>query len=515
MAFTKTPIQSSAQTQTMPLLYQWDKRAGKGTTADGQDTLIKNAVYEPVGQEYFHVIKRDGITTEFLSPAPTGPVIGTYFWDTRNTSPVLIVVYMDNPTGVCMLVIYNVNGISVAGPVPLAGVNAGDVLFDVNPFLYQNGNKDLLLSVGNVLFKIDGTTLVATLINVAAATVNPRNSILYLDGYAVIHDQNNIYTSQLNDPTTWPAANFIAADSYADFILKIARSGPYIVAFGNTSIQYYFDAGNPTGSPLSPNVGATKHIGYIGGFAQEGDDIYFVGAVDNLNPMLYKLSGLKCEPITSIPFTRIWNARQNDQNLLIPTPYGSMLKIKSHSCYFVRNSSTVFPVGFTPPANLDGFSYIYDLDSQMWSKLGYQSTEKLLIKSATPWTSTGPLRTWFSILGDSNIYSFGEFVYQDNSQPMEVRLRTRMLDFGTMRTKFGSSIKLMADQTPQSSNAFLSWSDNDYKTTSTPRPVDMQYAYQQLFALGSFRHRSFTLTYSDNLPIRFRNIELDYDQGNA
>lgn len=516
MAFTQTPMQSTEQNKTVSLMYNWDNRQGSGVTANGQDTLLLNALVEPVGKDYVHLLKRDGIATQFLSPAPDGPIIGAYWWDTRTLGAVYVVVYL-NAAGNGSVLIYSTLGIAITATQLLAGVGTADVFIDFQPFLYQSAAKDLLIMVGNRLFKIDGTTSVVTAISVAAATSNPSNSIVYLDGYAIIHDSNNVYNSALNDPTTWPVSNFLAADSYSDNILKIARSGPYLVVFGSSSIQYFYDAANPTGTPFATNVGATKHIGYIGGISQIGDDIYFIGTVDNQDPNLYKLSGLKVEPLTSLPFARIWNARANESSALLATPYGTILKIRGHTCYYIRNASTAFSPGVTPPANLTGFSYIYDLDSQMWSKLGYRLQDFILIKSASPYVAgQGQAQTtWFTQLGDANVYSFEPFVYQDNGLPFEVRFRTKPMNFGTMRTKFGARLLLVGDETASSSFAFVSWSDNDYKTTSTPRAVDLQYSYQQLYALGSFRTRSFTVSYTDNFPMRWQSIELDYDQGSA
>lgn len=517
MAFTKTPIQSSAQTQTVPLLYKWDSR---DDSTHGYDTQMKNALVEMIGEEYFQVMKRDGteiVATNFNIP---GPIIGLYYWDrtiqAANGGRFMVVVYV-GPGNTAVYVIFRVTSSPFVnvGSGALGGTISGDEFISFQEFLYQNGKTDLLINInatGGSISKITGDTFLATNI---VCPINGR-SITYLDGYLFGTNQQAIFNSALNDPTTWPPSNFLAADSYADNIERLARVGPYLVAFGTESIQYFYDAANPTGSPISANVGATKHIGYLGGFASMGDDNYFVGQSANGAPSLYKLNGLRVDEVASMPFARMWISQANKLSSLGVNTDGALLTLNGHSCYYVRTASTSFPFPGPGPAPV-GESYIYDLSTGLWSRLGYQALDYYLIKTYVqlPGPIGTAIMTYTARLGSTDITRFSPTIYQDNGTNFEVKFRTKPYDFGTLRLKFGSRLMVSGDQTSSSSLASVSWSDDDYKTTSTPRRVDMQYAYQQLYALGSFRKRSFTLTYTDNFPMRWKTIELDYDQGNA
>lgn len=509
MAFTKTPMQDTAQTKSVSLMYKWDSRDDASAS---YDTVFKNALVEPIGEEYFHILKRYGTEQINLSPAPVGPILGIYYWARPGLTPVLVVVSLD-AVGVGSVSFYNPTTFAIIGgtTTPVGGLNKGDNTVLFQEFLYQSGAVDLMFTTGLGLFKI--TSPGVTTGPIANGSIQ---EIAYLDGYAVGVSGSNIINSNLNDPTTWTPANFLAADSYADTILKIARVGPYIVAFGSESIQYFYDAANPTGTPFAANVGATKHIGYLGGLTNIGDDVYFVGTTSSSNPTLYKMTGLKVEAITTLPFSRFWVGQGTTYQIGV-APEGAILDLNGHNCYYVRTSSTPFPVGIVPPNPLIGASYYFDLETQMWSKIGYQQQEFYLVKTAATFSAnTGVARmTYVNVLGNNALHRFSPTIYQDDGANFQVRFRTKSHDFGTHRVKFGARLLIAGDQTATSSLANISWSDDDYKTFSTPRPIDMQYAYQQLYALGSFRKRSFTMTYSDNFPMRWQTIELDYDQGSA
>lgn len=515
MAFTKTPIQSSYETKSVPLLYKWDSR---NASADGYDTQFKNALVEPIGEEYFQVLKRNGVENVTTTPAITGTTVGQYYWATTSGTNYLVVVTL---AGAGTGIVYMINTSTFAATqasIPIATLLRADSPVFFAEFLYQSGSVDLMISVESQLYKL---TTAGVMTQIITAPAPGGRAIVYLDGYLFTHDDGNIWNSNLNDPTTWTAGSFLAADSYPDVTQRISRVGPYIVALGVESIQYFYDAANPTGTPLAANVGATKRVGYIGGLANFGDDLLFVGSANQGPPTVYRLSGLKMEPQQSYPFTRMWNTQNSLYSSVTPAPEGSILNLNGHTCYFVRTQSKAYAYPDTPPNVPVADTYYLDLDTAQWSKLSYQATDFLLIKQASSFstvvTGTGglPKMTYFITLGGSTVQRFSPTIYRDNAVNFEVKFRTKPQDFGNARIKFGGRLLVQGDQTNAASLAYVSWSDDDYQTTSTPRPIDMRYSYQQLYALGSFRKRSFTFTYSDNFPMRWKTIELDYDQGVA
>ena len=252
MAFTKTPTQSTEQTKSVPLLYRWDSR---DNSTNGYDTLFKNALVEPVGEEYYHVLKRSGSEAVSINPPPTTSsqerIVGCYYWQTPSVSYLVIVVRTSGSTGTIRLV--NVETfISIDATGTIISLLLADAEIGFEEFLFQDGSTRLLINVSNQLYELN---VYGILNPIVTGLTQFGASVVYLDGYAFIHDNANIYNSNLNDPTVWSPSNFLAADSYPDNIARIARVGPYIIALGSESIQYFYNAANPTVTPLGAHVG--------------------------------------------------------------------------------------------------------------------------------------------------------------------------------------------------------------------------------------------------------------------
>lgn len=501
-------MQSSEQNKQVSLLYNWDSRnAGN----DSYDTRFENALAEPIGQEYFQIVKRDGSSKITLPDGDhtSSVLLGFYYWSSATANPILACVFWNTSTTVLQNINYTVNILD--GTLSVLSTNTmGSGLVGVGlktnitfqEYLFDDGHINLYMGgpTANQVWQLTSAGVLTTF-NSATGT---GGSLVFMDGYLFRGSTQDIFNSNLNDPTTWSASNFISVESYADQLIEIARVGSYIVAFSQDSIQYFYDAANPTGSPLSVVQGATKKIGYLGGLAPKGDEVYFVGSEGGA-ASLYKLNGLKATPVVSFPFARMWSAYGG----LIQTPLrGRIVSMNGHTCYYIEAAGQ---------GDNNVQTYMYDLDGEQWIRLSYQATTNMWITSSQTFAlATGFRREcYFSLYNDGNLYKFNSTVYQDNGVNFTVTFRTPLMDFGSRRTKFGESLKLNGDMTSATSYANISWTDNDYQTFSTPRQVDLSKSYQQLWALGSFRARSFVLTYSDNFPMRFKTIELDYDIGTA
>lgn len=510
MPFTKTPMQSTEQTKTVSLLYNWDSR---NDGSDNFDTRLENVLTEPIGKEYVQMLKRDGSVPVPLptggSGPFTGPLLGFYYWSSATANPIIVAVFLNEVTNVTFCRVYSVsisNGaISFVSETVLgAGIGTSRTTKLVfQEFLYDIGTIDLFFAMdqnASVIWKVTTAGVVTS----QATAANTTGTIVFLDGYIFRGSNQDIFNSNLNDPTTWSASNFISVESYADKLLDLARVGTYIVAFSQDSIQYFYDAGNPTGSPLSVVQGATKNIGYLGGLASAGDDIYFIGEASGA-PSLYKLSGLRVTPVDSLPFARVWNT--NGGVVQFPLR-GRIVSLNGHTLYYVEATGL---------GSAQAQTYVYDLDSGAWSFLSYQNTSSMWVTGAQTFTlATGFKREcYFCLWGDQNLYKFSSSVYQDNAVNFTAKFRTPRLTFDTRRNKFGARLVVDADQTSSSSLFNVSWTDDDYQTFSTPRTLNLADNYQQMYALGSFRARSFVFTYTDNFPMRWKSIELDYDQGSA
>jgi len=115
-----------------------------------------------------------------------------------------------------------------------------------------------------------------TNVNYPSKTVR---GLVYLDGTFYVMDRfGQIWGSEPNDFLTWTALNVINAQAEPDGGVCLCKYGQYVVAFGEYTTQFFFDAGNSTGSPLSPVQNGDLMIGCGAGdtVQQIGRTVYFV-----------------------------------------------------------------------------------------------------------------------------------------------------------------------------------------------------------------------------------------------
>lgn len=163
---------------------------------------------------------------------------------------------------------------------------------------YTGGNRTLFISApGNgsygELFYI--TSAATTTLNNVSDAQYPGNAsytvcggVVALDGYIfVMTTDGKIWNSDLNDGTSWTATGYITAEMEDDVGVYLAKYRNHIVAFGSRTTEFFYNAGNPTDSPLSPrrdiafNVGAIVETGT--NFTNQqvdaiGDTIAWVGS---------------------------------------------------------------------------------------------------------------------------------------------------------------------------------------------------------------------------------------------
>jgi hypothetical protein len=504
MAYSKTPMQDTDQTKQIPLFHDWESRENSlafpaGTRGTEAQNLVVEVIKNEVnGDAYVRAIKRDGSELVFTMNTDPGEVVcGIYYWKRANRLvgvSATRINFWNLDTGVLTTssVINMPNG-------PITGIGFTE-------FLYDNGTTDLVVSDGQFLNLVNQAAVVTVVVDPDfPPTHNPYP--VFLDGYLFVSTNNgHIYNSDLNTPTSWQASNLLDAEAYPDELVALARVGVYIVAFGTQSTEYFYNAANPTGTPLARVDGATKSVGYLMGLASHENALYIVGKNPSGIPTFYELNALKLREFGT-ETSRRW---LNNITTLTQTR-GSILTLNGHRCYCITTNRNNLPVE----------TFYYDLDTNFFSSLqiGADGTGGPFIHTATEGIRTvsgyAQVQTYFGIYNSNEIQRFNGELYQDKGVNFTVRITTRPQNFGTQRVKFGGRMILGCDQTPTPSLMNLSWSDDDYLTFSTPRTIDASNAYTPLYALGSFRKRVFRLTYTDNFPMRWTTIELDYQQGQA
>ena len=86
--------------------------------------------------------------------------------------------------------------------------------------------------------------------------------LVALDQYVFLADSDgNIYNSNVQDVYTWTSGDFIVAETLPDKLVQIARHVNYLVGFGEKGTEFFYNAANPNGSPLSKMEGTFLYLG--------------------------------------------------------------------------------------------------------------------------------------------------------------------------------------------------------------------------------------------------------------
>jgi len=123
-------------------------------------------------------------------------------------------------------------------------------------------------TTGDYLFICDGTSGwvinsagTATKISDADFPTPHIPSPTFIDGYILVAKGSDVYNCVLDDPLSWDASNFLSAEMFPDPIKALARQNNQVVVLGGSSIEFFYDAANVSGSPLSRNDSTTIQMG--------------------------------------------------------------------------------------------------------------------------------------------------------------------------------------------------------------------------------------------------------------
>lgn len=321
---------------------------------------------------------------------------------------------------------------------------------------------------------------------------------VYMDGYVFLpKSTGQIYNCDLNDITSWQATNFVTPESFPDGIVGLARQNNQVVALNELSVEFFYDAANATGSPLSPTQQAIIQFGCAstGSIAQQESLLAFVAQSGTGNKFVVVVDGFKPQVISTASIDRILEAEAAN----IIDCWGYFFRKKGHYFYVLNlpsNSRTV----------------VYDFNTKMWHEWSFNDGSG--VQTMFPMVQTAELNSALYMLHQSNgyVYQAAVSLYQDNGNPIQVQIQTARYDGETAMTKFMSRLELICDNVATTSPVSVYYSDDDYKTWSSARTMDM-ISRCYLYRLGSFRRRAFQFIHTANTSFRVEAIEMIIDLG--
>lgn len=493
-----------------------------------KDARLVNAYAEkdPVTGEY-QVEKRPGFSLAPVIAATTGQGQGIFsytFLRTIGSFPFLgygsFTVYIQGPTGgpnTAFLITTDANG-GLHGPTSLGAVQMGLVnpsgsgpssfptkaQFIGLPFSSIAGLPATILfgsgaapsgAGGPLAYYFDSTLHVLTP-GVNGFPVATVPGFVYLNGFTYVMDITGTIweTATQNQIANWGALAFISASTDADIAVQLARQLIYVVAIKQWTTQFFYDAGNPTGSSLSPVPGAQYSFGCLSSdtFQDLDGTLFWATQSKNATYRITMVENLKAEFVS--------NAAVEKQLDLGPGSqwYSAAYQHAGHRWYVITNITT-------------NVTMVYDIGEKLWYLwTDFQGNFYPVIGRTSPLNG----QEWHQIGATGAVFQLApDYVFpNDSGNIVPVDIYTPNFDAGVDRIKTLSQMRFNADQTP-GSKLFVSFSDNDYGSFNNPRLVDLDRERPFLNDEGSFYRRAYHFRHYANTRLRIRSVDLQMDIG--
>ena len=328
---------------------------------------------------------------------------------------------------------------------------------------------------------------------------------VFLDNYIFIGTTDNrIYNSNLGDPTTWQALSYLKFEQTADTLVGIVKHLNYLVAFGNNSTQFFYDAGTYPGSPLALAQSYTSEIGCASGdsIVATSNTVLWIGKTKTYGKCVYAMDGVSATKVSTSNIDRHLEA----DDLSYVTAY--CYKVSGHTLYILTLHNTQKTL-------------VYDLDEKQW----YTWTQYAMASNTQPNPGTyyesyfrgtyyAEINNVPYVLDDDNakLYYFSTNIYQDDGQSIYCRSVTDIKDNGSTKRKFYGRCEIVGDKV-QGGVMQISHTGNDYASYSTPRSVDLNAPRAQVYLSGADRRRAWQFLCTSNVPLRLDAAEIDFRIG--
>ena len=472
-------------TERVPLTQPIESRTG----SFAKDSYSSNCFFETRDQKR-EFIKRPGLVAakQIVSVTPPAytPSQGLTSFNNKLVAVINNTIYQINPS--------SSYAVTTLGTTSTSTSQSYFVKTFLDTYLFFH-NK-----VTGYLYNQSGSSVAMTTLPTAPYVAG----VVYLDNYVFIGTSTNrIYNSNVGDPTTWEALNYLSFEQTTDTLVGIAKHLNYLVAFGAVSTQFYYDAANPTGSPLGLAASYTSEIGCATGnsIVATSNTVLWIGATKTNSRSVYIMDGVSPIRVSTSSVDRHLEADSLSQVSAF------CYTIDGHTLYVLTLHNT-------------RKTLVYDLNEKMWYTWTQYSIQSNDQPNPGTYQESFFRPTFFTTLNNvayaldddtATLYYFSSSVYQDNGQPIYCRTVTDILDNGTTKRKFYGRLEIVGDKTPGILQ--VRSTGDDYSTWSNYRSVDLNASRSQIYLSGSDRRRAWEFLCTSNVPLRLDGAEIDFRIG--
>ena len=323
----------------------------------------------------------------------------------------------------------------------------------------------------------------------------------YLDQLTYVAQYGSLYLfnsdlSMGEAPVAWPSSILARIDP--ESIVFVSKQITYIVVFKQYTIEFFYDAGNATGSPLGPLLTSKLTYGCISEFTvQETEgNIFWIAQTRNNGIMPMVLNNLQAIYIGTPQIDRLLQGAFAVNNANI---YSFIFRLDGHLFYVVT---------FTA-ANL---TLAYDATERLWS----QWTDV----NGNYWPIAGAAENLLFHENQGIVYQVTNAIYGDQIAvggpvlPVGIDIYTSNIDLGTRMNKTLMRMDVIADQAV-GSTLQVRKNDSDYspKAWSPFRSFDLGHKTPSIQQCGTFKKRAWHFNHRAVTPFRIKAVELFLQQG--
>lgn len=318
-----------------------------------------------------------------------------------------------------------------------------------------------------------------------------------IDGYVLLPYNSDVYNCVLDEPDHWDSSNFLSAEMFPDTIRALARQNNQVMVLGDNSVEFFYDAANVNGSPLSRNDSTVIQQGVAFPYAiyQNERTCSFVGQSESGGRTVWQVEGFQPKRVSDEYIDRILD--KETQPLLCD---GFGCRVNGHQFFVI---------------NLKGLdrTLVYDLDEKLWHEWSSNDGGNHVAFNCNHHADLGTGVGYLQDISDGNVYKLDpEYYIDDDDGNILVDFTTVKYDMDTYNYKFMSYATLVGDREPGNS-INMRWSDNDYQTWSATINVALDDSLPKQTQLGCFRRRAFNFKQAANYPLRLESLEVAYTEG--
>lgn len=339
----------------------------------------------------------------------------------------------------------------------------------------------------------------------------------YLDGTLyVMKVTNEIYGSaNLDDPTVWNLTNVIIARNGSDPSVALSKHKEYVMALKRDSTEFFYNAGNPTGSPLAALRGSKIPYGCANAYTEQkiDEENFWVSRNEGGNFQVIRLTNLRPSIISTPTVERILRNFSGIGTIgTALTARSFQLKLGGHRYYGLSLPVEVYNY-ITGATTSTTVTLVYDLDQALW----YRWTSA---SSNAAWEMAGnsvlasDRRVAMQNYSTGNVHVVSEDYIQnsDAGTAPPVEIYTPDHDFGTQRNKQLAAM-FFRGNIISGSELQLRYSDDDFVTWSNWRSLNLGIKHPNLTDCGSFYRRAWNLRHQSPTPFRIKTTDLQLDMG--